>query len=275
MLSGLTFTIIGKKDLPAASKFLGTQVGRIVGVLQGVRLRADRMAMDSELAALQSEVRSGLRELDMVKGELAVAASSQGLVGRRLRSGIATGGGGDGSSNNIGGQRQMIPPSGGLGKTTSTFTGPANATLPSTSGGVGLGSSSGVSISGSDYLEAARTSEATSGQSSPTPSPLQLAPRSQSIAAVAEEEWEKQGIGFKSRAEMGANNTLFSDTTQTAGGTSIMSGGGSLLSDLLQQNLIHDQYDRTVMEQDDALRKRVDTIGAKRKSQNKETNKKI
>lgn len=271
MLSGLTFTIIGKKDLPAASKFLGTQVGRIVGVLQGVRIRADRMAMDSELAALQSEVRSGLRELDMVKGELAVAASSQGLVGRGLRGGIATGGGGDGSS-----KRQMTPPSGGLGKNTSTFTGPANATLPSTSGGVGLGLSSGVSISGSDYLEAARTSEATSSQSSPTPSPLQLAPRSQSIAAVAEEEWEKQGIGFKSRAEMGgANNTLFSDTTQTAGGTNIMSGGGSLLSDLLQQNLIHDQYDRTVMEQDDALRKRVDTIGAKRKSQNKETNKKI
>ena len=33
--TGLAFYVIGKKDLPAASRFAGSQVGRLVGFLQG------------------------------------------------------------------------------------------------------------------------------------------------------------------------------------------------------------------------------------------------
>ena len=63
VLIGISFAAVGRKDLPKASKFLGTQVGRIVGLLQGARARADRFAQTNELHALQNELRSGLREL--------------------------------------------------------------------------------------------------------------------------------------------------------------------------------------------------------------------
>ncbi|KAI2509878.1 zinc-RING finger domain [Fragilaria crotonensis] len=77
---------IGRKDLPRAARFAGTQTGRIVGLLQGARVRADRFAAQSELRQLQNELRSGLRELDAVRSEVAVAVSSQGMVGRGLGS---------------------------------------------------------------------------------------------------------------------------------------------------------------------------------------------
>lgn len=54
---------IGRKDLPKASRFFGNKVGRLVGILQGARARADRFAQTNELHALQNELRSGLREL--------------------------------------------------------------------------------------------------------------------------------------------------------------------------------------------------------------------
>ena len=36
---GISATLIGRRDLPKASHFLGQQVGRIVGFLQGARAR--------------------------------------------------------------------------------------------------------------------------------------------------------------------------------------------------------------------------------------------
>jgi len=63
VIIGMSVVMIGKKDLPKASKFFGNQVGRLVGILQGARARADRFAQTNELHALQNELRSGLREL--------------------------------------------------------------------------------------------------------------------------------------------------------------------------------------------------------------------
>lgn len=82
--------------------------------------------------------------------------------------------------------------------------------------------------------------------STPTPQVIsqvrELAPRSHAVAAVAEEEWQKRGIGFQSRAERGMGDAT----------------GSALLSNLYQQTLIHDQHDRVIREQDDALRSRIE-----------------
>ncbi len=69
---GLLLVIGRTDDLPPACCALGQRVGRIVGLIhQGARLRADRYASDHQLKQLQNEFRSGLRELDAVKAELA------------------------------------------------------------------------------------------------------------------------------------------------------------------------------------------------------------
>jgi Sec-independent protein translocase protein TatA len=258
VIIGISVAAIGRKDLPKASKFLGNKVGKVVGLLQGARARADLFAQSNELNALQNELRSGLRELDTVKGELAVAASSQGLVGRGLGSIIPS-------------SRRTLP-AGGNGKVQSSTIGQNIANDPSsslpqdiTNGNRGRGG--GKPISGNDYLAAAR--EASDSSEYIAPTNLGLAPRSQSVAAVAEEEWEKQGIGFKSRAERG---TGFWQTPETASSSGEAIGGGSsLLADLIQQNLIHDQYDRAVMEQDQEIQDKMDRAKAKAEKKKKDS----
>lgn len=282
ILIGISMAAIGRKDLPRASRFLGHKVGRLVGLLQGARARADQFAQANELNALQNELRSGLRELDAVKGELAVAASSQGLIGRGLGSTIPR------SANRVVPATRIDPDTvSKLGTLSNDALGsvamhnigsiPPSAAVPSAKSM----NNSGVApiITGKDYLEAAKmasednfNSNATGSSSSV--SPLELAPRSQSVAAVAEEEWENQGIGFKARAEMGTgywqgstlspgsgrgkNNNNSPTSVSASSSFNAIGGGSSLLSDLLQQNLIWDQHDRTVMEQDQALQTRVE-----------------
>ena len=123
---------------------------------------------------------------------------------------------------------------------------------------------------GSDYLAAARSSGDESGtapSASTAPSTLSLAPRNQSVAAVAEEEWEKQGIGFRSRAEAGTGawEGLGGGGKKIGSGEGIsaVGGGAALIADLIQQSLIHDQYDRAVQEQDDMVEKRAERIKEK------------
>jgi len=217
---GLTAGLIGRKDLPRASYFLGTQVGRVVGLLQGARIRADKFASNNDLHALQSELRSGLRELDAVKGELAAAASSRSIMGRGLRSG----------NFDVGARKQGKSP-------VSVSSGRIVEGSPKPGGG---------------YNRAAQTSNATSTADAFS----HLAPRKNSVAAVAEEAWENQGIGFKSKAELGTRSLNDGNPSERA-------GGSSLLSDFLQQNLIHDQYDRTMMEQDEAMNRRIGEIEKK------------
>jgi Sec-independent protein translocase protein TatA len=272
VLFGVGIFLIGRNDLPRASRVLGKQVGRVVGILQGARARADRFTADNELRALQNELRSGLRELDVVRGELAVAASGSGLMGK----GLGT----------------MVPGANRrVGPTTSTSVAAAAAataaatSLQSQSAATTPPLASSAAPSGQDYLAAARSAEAamSSQQSSPTAAaasisnPLGLAPRSQSVGAVAEEEWAKQGIGFVSRAERGTGaweGTMDDPNTGVGGagsgggaagrssgaGQQISAGGAVLLADVIQQSLIHDQYDRAVREQDEALDRRAERI---------------
>mmetsp|Transcript_11011 Transcript_11011/g.15280 ORF Transcript_11011/g.15280 Transcript_11011/m.15280 type:complete len:260 (-) Transcript_11011:747-1526(-) len=234
ILIGAGTYLIGRKDLPAVSRMVGTQLGRIVGLLQGARARADRFTADSELKKLQNELRAGLRELDAAKAEFAVAASS-GVVGRELGSTVA------------GVRRTAVVPKvaiaasgGGLG------TGQAMATVPT--------SSNTPTFGNVDYLAAAREAadQLPSGQG-PLPSPVELAPRTQSVAAVVEDEWEKRGIGFKSRAEMMGHE-------HTPEGIVGGSSGSVILADLIRETLIHDQYDRVVREQEEMLRSRANKV---------------
>lgn len=208
---GVGMFFIGKKDLPNAARVVGTQIGRVVGLLQGARARADRFAAQNELKQLQNELRSGLRELDAVKSELAVSMSGQGLVGRGLGA--------------------MVP---AVNKSTAVST---TATAAST-------------------VSMMRPSIPTSASAPSASAPFLLRPQSQTIGAVAEEEWEKQGIAFRSRAESGSG--LKNMDTSTSGSV--------LLSNLIQQSLIFDQYDRAVREQDEALRSKIDQVVQKRHS---------
>ena len=81
-------------------------------------------------------------------------------------------------------------------------------------------------------------------------------PVRQTIGAVAEEEWEKQGIAYKSRAEQGAGLHASVDPSTT---------GSALLASVMQQSLVFDQYDRVVQEQDDILQSKVNNIMEKKK----------
>ena len=227
LLTGLGFALIGRKDLPKAAYFLGSQIGRVVGFLQGVRVRADRFAQNHELRALHNELRSGLRELDVVRLELATAASSRGLVGRGLHSPSQVG---------------LIP----TDNTTSSSSYSQQRVTnyqPETSP-MGPNASN---IKHTDQNVEQREED---------PILPQLAPRSQSIAAVAEAEWEKQGIGFRSKAEMGRSSN--SPVFNAPQGNIRFTSGSMLLAHILQESLIFDQYDRTVREQDQALQKKID-----------------
>jgi Sec-independent protein translocase protein TatA len=202
---GLGLTIIGKQDLPRAARMAGTQVGRVVGLLQGARARADRFAAKNELRQLQQELQSGLRELDMVKSELAVSMSGSRGISSRPMGSLMT-------------QQQATKPMSTAFNTTSV-----------------VGKSSFVASSvASDTLH--KTGD------------LSLPPASQSIAAVAEEEWSKQGISFKSRAELGAG---------MGAGYDVSTSGSVLLANMIQQSLIFDQYDRVVAEQDQVLESKI------------------
>jgi Sec-independent protein translocase protein TatA len=275
VLSGVGLVLIGRKDLPLASRAIGQQVGRIVGLLQGARVRADRYASDHQLKQLQNEFRSGLRELDAVKAELAgsmmphhgsrvgmnmnnyLGATVSGVDRKRTVTTTTTTSMGVGSRIGIA--------QGANAATTDAISSPLNSSLTATS------------FMGAEYLAAAQQAEQLQGTnpnySTNSESPITfttLAPRSQSVAAVAEEEWEKRGIGFRSIAESGGgerrNSSMSSETVESRtdggfGGSMYSGGGGAvILSNYLRQSLIYDQYERTIREQDEALQSRVEKV---------------
>ncbi|KAL7525982.1 hypothetical protein ACHAXR_006715 [Thalassiosira sp. AJA248-18] len=287
VLTGVGLVLVGRKDLPYASRAMGQQVGRIVGLIQGARMRADRFATDHQLKQLQNEFRSGLRELDAVKAEL--AGSMMGGAGRGVGGGVVGGGmdnmvGGSGN-NNLGAlvsgvDRKKAPTavggSMGVVNTAAAAKGMAAGGITESSNNTAPSMATASSIMGAEYLAAAQQAESSSQSNSPPISTMdgstaaaavRLAPRSQSVAAVAEEEWEKRGIGFRSIAEGGggiqqrhdyslAEMDTGPDSAPVSGGV----GGAVILSNYLRQSLIYDQYERMVREQDDALRSRVDKV---------------
>lgn len=236
VLAGLGIVLVGRKDLPYASHALGRQLGRVVGLLQGARLRADRFATDHQLKQLQNEFRSGLRELDAVKAELAGAMTSSGGVGSNLGAIVP------------GVDRKKIMPMKPVGEPSSLANNmPQHQNI------------------GAEYLATAQQAEAQNdmehNMSGADALNYDLAPRSQSVAAVAEEEWERRGIAFQSKAERGIFN-LGDDAYQMdiKTGSAAIGGGATILSNFIRQSLIHDQYERTVREQNEALRSRVDRV---------------
>ena len=279
VLSGVGLVLIGRKDLPLASRAIGQQVGRIVGLLQGARVRADRYASDHQLKQLQNEFRSGLRELDAVKAEL--AGSMMPHNGSRV---------GMNMNNYLGATVSGVDRKRIVTTTTTTSMGVgsrigiaqgANATTADAIASSLNSSLTATSFMGAEYLAAAQQAEQLQGTnpnySTDSDSPISfttLAPRSQSIAAVAEEEWEKRGIGFRSIAESGSgerrNSSMSSETVESRtdggfgggfGGSMYSGGGGAvILSNYLRQSLIYDQYERTIREQDEALQPRVEKV---------------
>uniref|UniRef100_A0A7S2A829 Sec-independent protein translocase protein TatB n=1 Tax=Trieres chinensis TaxID=1514140 RepID=A0A7S2A829_TRICV len=257
VLFGVGAYCIGRKDLPIASRAIGRQVGRFVGLLQGVRARADHFASDNNLRHLQNEFSSGLRELDQVRSEIATAAT----VGRGMGSTV------------LGANRGVGPGmSGTIGKRTGTL---------QTQASVGIGAtevmaakhSPPVTVPGvdrGDFFAAPSAAKipVVGGQKNTT-----LAPQPQAFAAVAEEEWERRGIGFRSRAEMGTGVWEGTGGMRLGGnvGSGVPGGGGALIADLIQQSLIHDQYERAVREQDTVVSEREEQLLCKNKDDDSDT----
>ena len=240
VLAGIGIVLVGRKDLPYASHALGRQVGRVVGLLQGARMRADRFATDHQLKQLQNEFKSGLRELDAVKAELAGAMTNTRSFGGNLG---ATVPGVD--------RRRAVPEKP-----------PVRSAPP-------VGVPHQQQNIGAEYLVAAQQAEGSQSDMNhmmegPTSLHYDLAPRSQAVKAVAEEEWEKRGISFQSIAERGSFAP--DDQPHTRGASTNVGGGATILSNFLRQSLIHDQYERTIREQDEALRSRVDKVRNERES---------
>jgi Sec-independent protein translocase protein TatA len=272
VVSGLGLAMIGRRDLPSAARTAGQSLGRIVGLLQGARARADKFTAHNELTQLQNELRSGLRELDAVKSELAVSMSSRGMVGRNLGSMVpsanreskivknnATGVGFPNSTPRL--QIAATTATATTSEASSRFSG---ATTNSTSDGIDSNSNS---TAASQTSMSKGSKSAMDTITAPTnDNERYLAPEKQTIAAVVEEEWATQGISFRSRAEQGSG--LRDGAVQQS------TSGSAVLANLLQQTLIFDQYDRVVQEQDNILQSKMDSIQEKvqEKTKNK-TNK--
>lgn len=75
MVMAVGVAVVGRKDLPAAARTAGNYTGRMVGWLQGMRSRADRFTAQNELATLQNQVRSSMRQLQAVQAEVMSASS--------------------------------------------------------------------------------------------------------------------------------------------------------------------------------------------------------
>ena len=238
VLAGISLAVIGRRDLPKVAFVAGTQIGRIVGLLQGARARADQFAAQSELKQLQNELRSGLRELDAVKSELAVSMSPSAMIGRTL--GPMTP-----NANSI--SRAAIMPQ---QNPTSEMKYTADTSK------MNFGSENRNSEISQAPLHTSSTPLAVGAPSSIQNFKSQSS-MTQSSLAVAEQVWTNQGIGFSSAAERGVG--LSSSNT----GYNRDQAGSVILSKLLQESLIFDQYDRIVAEQNAALQSKVSTIQEK------------
>ena len=225
---------------------------------------------------MQNEFKSGLRELDAVKAELAgsMMSSNRGIGGLSQ---------GHNNTNNLGALTSNVDrkktsmvgegsmkPSGGLQSSSGHIVGVGGGIIPQSS-------SSTTNNMGAEYLAAAQQAEESLQGNNNNSAPIAttatiLAPRSQSVAAVAEEEWEKRGIGFKSIAErrggIQQQHSGLDATSSSSGGRIGVGGGSVILSNYIRQSLIYDQYERTVREQDEALRSRVDKVRNERMSNN-------
>jgi Sec-independent protein translocase protein TatA len=209
VVTAVGIAVVGRKDLPAAARTAGTYTGRFVGWLQGMRTRADRFTAQHELSTLQTQVRSSLRELQAVQAEMMSASSvQQNRIPTRAAGGSPP-------------FHAALPPS-NFSSSSSIPTGQkTHNSQPNMNSGISADFASTTPIT-------ARTD---------------LPPASRTIAAVAETEWARQGLGFTSRAELGN----YSDSASSS------LPGSVILARALQESLVYDQYDRVIREQQRAL----------------------
>jgi Sec-independent protein translocase protein TatA len=234
--------VTGRKDLPAACRLVGSQLGRMVGLLQGARARADQFTAQNEMKQLQNELRSGLRELDQVRTELAIAASTQGMVGKTL--GASTS-----SANRMANTSRSQSQSATTAATTMTTT----TTTPTTTQPLQR-----LSVAPPPQTQTVASAAAASQQSPRAPiisMSRKLPPVAHTERAVLEDEWEKRGIGFRAKAEQHRSSSIDGSPS-----------GSELLEHLIKQNLIFDQYDRVVGQQDAQLQDRIEGMKEKRRN---------
>ena len=289
LLGTVGVAITGKRDMPKVCRLVGNQVGRVVGLLQGARLRADKFTQHNELRSLQNELRSGLRELDQVKMELAVAASSHGIMGRALGPTTSSANNNSNSNNNNNNIYRAnkntagtFPPSmlssSAVQQRPNVASTAADRATTNDGGGTGMdafdfhvvSSSSSSSDTTKDAHGGGPQHQQHQQDVDRTTMKIGIAPEIQTERAVMEEEWDKQGIGFKSRAEQGRWNTTSTTaaaTTAIGRETSSSSSssvpdttratGSELLEHLERQVLIFDQYDRVVDQQEQEVQQRI------------------
>jgi len=282
--------------MPRVCKFVGNQLGRVVGLLQGARVRADQFTQHNELKSLQNELRSGLRELDQVKTEMAIAASSRGVMGRSLGPTTVSANKNNNSYNNERKvksslmSKQQISPTEFSSSFPSTSS-PASMTINSNN--TKNNKQKIIGIEDFDFRSISDSSDNDNDNDSKNDDHQQQVLLSSSVIqterAVMEEEWEKQGIGFRSRAEQGLrnkNNSNDNDNDDTKSNSNSINRniynnlgsnddiiikdttratGSELLEHLERQVLIFDQYDRVVGEQEKQMEQRINRIQKERK----------
>lgn len=207
LITAVGVAIVGRKDLPMVARAAGHYTGRAVGWLQGMRTRADRFTAQNELAHLQGQVRTGMRQLQAVQAEVLSASR------------VSTG------------------PMSSMRPISSSFPPSSPAYTSSPNPSIGTGSTPAGKQPAIPTIPGTQTTNTTLPK-------MDLPPPSRTIAAVAETEWQRQGLGFTSRAEMGNYNPN-ADTSSPPGSV--------LLAKALQESLIYDQYDRVTREQQEAL----------------------
>eukprot|EP00977_Amphora_coffeiformis_P020761 scaffold8471_cov184-Amphora_coffeaeformis.AAC.6 len=215
VVTAVGIAVVGRKDLPLVARTAGYYTGKFVGWLQGMRTRADRFTAQNELAHLQGQVRSSMRQLQAVQAEVMSASSVQGSHLSRPPS--------------------FSSPS--LSRSPSNYSNNPNLTTISPSPSLAINK---TASSSTPTLTPTTTLNSDVSKNLPKDT---LPPVSRTIAAVAESEWARQGLGFTSRAEMG-------NYTDSA---SSLPPGSVILAKALQESLVYDQYDRVMKEDQEAL----------------------
>ena len=64
--------VLGKKDIVAASRILGSSIGKLVGSLQGLSIKYEEATKGSRLRELHRDVRQGINELNAIRSDFAL-----------------------------------------------------------------------------------------------------------------------------------------------------------------------------------------------------------
>jgi Sec-independent protein translocase protein TatA len=259
VVTGLSIALIGRHDLPKAAYYIGQQTGRLVGVLQGARVRMNQYTnAQSDLTQLRAEVQSGLRELDHVRAELLTSLSTRNIIGRDSVSTVSNAVTTTTATAAPGVSSLQQQPIQNPYSNTKLLPLPTNA-------------SSSLSNSPSFIYPSSHQSLPSNGNIRSSPLSLSSSNKNQRIGAIAEDVWLEQGIAFQSRAERGVgvagwsvtnkiNNNEhwpYESTNSNTSSTTFGSAGSYLLTKIHQEILIHDQHDHVIYEQDNAVQSRV------------------